>query len=161
MKHIKCLGHIIFFIFIIFTIIMNFYLYITRSVLENRKASFLGVGSAIIISGSMEPTIHINDMVITMQAGYDVGDIIMFDDGHALVTHRIIQIKNGQYVTQGDHNNTQDSKLVHENDIVGKVIFIIPKVGQFIMYMQTPMVMMLMVVSLFLILYYPLILRKK
>jgi len=102
-------------------------------------------GAYVIVSGSMEPTIKIRDAIIIKR--YDdqelkVGDIITYrsEDPYfygIMITHRIIDVTydNGEkvYVTKGDHNNTRDRLPVKSNQIYGKVIMMIPKIG----YIQT------------------------
>ena len=98
----------------------------------------------VVVSGSMRPTININDLIIVQ--GVDphtlkVGDIIVFknpnypnqpcESGHCIV-HRIIEIVKTNpltFRTKGDANYAPDPFLVRENDVVGKVIMIIPQLG--------------------------------
>ena len=100
-------------------------------------------GLYTIISGSMEPNIHVYDVVVAL--GEDdvskikVGDVITFistwDVNEGLVvTHRVISIdKNskGEYelTTKGDNNPIVDPTSVATDDIYGKVMFKIPKLG--------------------------------
>ena len=98
----------------------------------------------IVLSGSMEANIKIGDLVVTknvLAEDLKVGDVISFyDDYHAIVTHRIVRIENGnngkQYVTKGDHNNTEDHYETTIDDILGVVFLKIPKVGKFILFLQ-------------------------
>lgn len=96
-----------------------------------------------IISGSMEPTIHVYDVVfdIAPKSPQDikVGDVITFTSTSSisqglLVTHRVqdIKIVNGkyEYVTKGDYNPTADSSTAKYEDIIGKVAFKIPQLGR-------------------------------
>lgn len=93
---------------------------------------FLGV-----MTGSMEPNIHVNDIVIIRKITPDEineGDIISFVIEEETITHRIIKIEkneNGEtlYTTKGDANNiADDTKITFEN-ITGKYIGKIPKIG--------------------------------
>lgn len=102
-------------------------------------------GAYVIVSGSMEPTIKIRDAIIIKR--YDeqdlkVGDIITYrsEDPYfygIMITHRIIDVTYDEgekvYVTKGDHNATRDRLPVKSNQIYGKVIMMIPKIG----YIQT------------------------
>lgn len=91
----------------------------------------------VILSGSMEPEIKTGDVVITHKiAGKDarVGDIILFPyEKDMKVTHRIIAVSDQQgaklFTTKGDANPEPDSNLVPEDNVQGKVVTVIPKMG--------------------------------
>lgn len=97
----------------------------------------------VVLSGSMLPSIQIKDIVVTKKVAeeeLEIGDIITFISpdprfGGISVTHRIIDkyydesSGNYSYRTQGDNNNVADSALVPNNNILGKVILKIPKLG--------------------------------
>jgi signal peptidase len=99
----------------------------------------------VVVSGSMVPTIKINDLIIV--GGVDpktlkVGDIIVFHDprypkqrsceaGHCIV-HRIIDVISTNppiFKTKGDANLAPDPFVVSEENIIGKVVLIIPQLG--------------------------------
>ena len=58
-----------------------------------------------------------------------------------MVTHRVIDIieENGKtlYVTKGDHNNTADRLPVASDQIYGKVMMVIPKIGYIQSFLAT------------------------
>ena len=97
----------------------------------------------VVMSGSMLPTIQVNDIVVTKKVPeekLEVGDIITFISpdtrfGGISVTHRIIEkyydesIGSYSYRTKGDNNNIADSVLVPNKNILGKVILKVPKLG--------------------------------
>jgi len=71
---------------------------------------------------------------------YKIGDVVVYNDPdqNIPIIHRIIKINpDGTYLTKGDHNPMDDvtGKIVEspvtKNQIQGKVIFIIPKLGYF------------------------------
>ena len=90
-----------------------------------------------VISGSMRPTLDVGDVVIVIKVPADTvkpGDIIQFREAEGISTvHRVVEIQeiegNMVFVTQGDDNRAPDSDLVLADNVVGKVIFNIPKVG--------------------------------
>ena len=99
-------------------------------------------GAYVIVSGSMEPLIKIKDAVLIKRVDSDnelkQGDVVTYratDPTYygILVTHRIVDIKekNGKkiYVTKGDHNETVDRSPIDFNQITGKVVMRIPKIG--------------------------------
>jgi hypothetical protein len=79
----------------------------------------------------------VGDMpVIRGEEGYKVGDVIVYSvpGGSAPIIHRIIKINSdGSYQTKGDNNNGQwpYELSVKKEQVHGKVIFIIPKLGYF------------------------------
>lgn len=97
----------------------------------------------VVLTGSMVPEIMPKDLVITKRKDakdLEVGDIITFlssDDRlpGIVVTHRIknkyYDSTTGRYSfqTKGDANNTVDFALAEDYNIIGEVIFRIPKVG--------------------------------
>ena len=97
----------------------------------------------VVLTGSMLPEIQVNDVVVTKKVDANdlkVGDIITFastDSRFAgtIITHRIIKKNPASgdnaitFQTKGDNNNVADSALVTANNIYGKVILKIPKLG--------------------------------
>jgi len=102
-----------------------------------------GYKSFMVLSGSMEPTINIGDIVIThKQINYFKNDTITFyGPENRVVTHRIALIKeqdgNTTIITKGDANRSIDSDTITPNKIIGKVIFIIPKLGFVVSFSRT------------------------
>lgn len=99
-------------------------------------------GAYIIISPSMVPSINVYDAIVIKREepeNLKVGDVITFlsSDTRYLgltITHRIVGIEKSTtgdiyFRTKGDNNNTEDSSLVKGDDIYGKVILKIPKIG--------------------------------
>ena len=81
-----------------------------------------------VSSNSMIPTFQKGDfIIIKKQTEYDVGDIITYeiveDKQKYYVTHRIIEKNGNEYITKGDANNREDSKIVDNDSIKGKVLF--------------------------------------
>ena len=94
----------------------------------------------VVLTGSMEPNIHINDVVITKYADpkdLKKNDIVTFwsDYYNVNVTHRIMEVyyddttKEYMFKTKGDNNNSYDASLLKGSDIYGQVILKIPKLG--------------------------------
>ena len=94
----------------------------------------------VIISQSMEPAIHVQDAIIIKRAdNYQVGDVCTYISKNPsylgiMITHRIIgTTKNAKgetlYTFKGDNNFSADPMPVEKNQIYGKVIMKVPKVG--------------------------------
>jgi len=104
-----------------------------------------------IVSPSMVPAINVLDVVVSMRVNdpedLEKGDIITFNStdyrySGVLVTHRIVDIEktsSGEYLftTKGDNNNTQDSSRISFNEIYGRVLFRIPKIGYIQYYLSS------------------------
>ena len=107
---------------------------------------FLGYKPLMVMTGSMEPSINVGDMVIVKQTeekDIQIGDIITYvvKNGKESVTHRVIEIieKDGEkfYRTKGDNNNVADPDVVIYENILGKVDFQIEGIGKIIAYIFT------------------------
>ena len=98
-----------------------------------------------VISGSMEPTYSVGDLLYVKTVDPDsvkVGDPITFVLNEELVvaTHRVVAVdrENRQFVTKGDANETEDANPVHFNNLVGVPVFAIPLLGYVSAYIQNP-----------------------
>lgn len=110
-----------------------------------KHPTVLGFSTAVVISGSMEEEISVNDVVVIhRQKSYEKDDIISFHSGGNLITHRIADTTDEGFITKGDANNTPDSDIVKYDEIEGRVICIIPKVGGAIQFFSTPLGMMML-----------------
>ncbi len=90
----------------------------------------------LVASGSMRPTIDVGDVLIIAKASADVveeGDIIQFRQGDNTIMHRVIEIQEVEgakfFITQGDANNAPDLEAVGPEQVVGKAVFTVPKIG--------------------------------
>ena len=103
---------------------------------------FGGSVSYVITQGnSMEPVFQEGDLVITREtADYAVGDIIAAFDKrlNATVLHRVIEERDGRYVTKGDNNDFIDEYEPHAEDIMGEKWLHISGGGTFLRRVLTP-----------------------
>lgn len=123
--------------------------------------SVFGIKTFCIISGSMEPEIEINDVVLIKevpQNEIDKGDIISFVVNGETITHRVINIesRNGEllYTTQGDANNIEDETKITFEDIEGKYIGKIPKIGKIILALKSKVtlgIVLVILISLYIV----------
>ena len=96
----------------------------------------------VVTSDSMLPTLKPHDIIIVESVGIDEinkGDIIAFDShmrGIGIVAHRAIAIEDydGEIVidTKGDNEERTDPWTVHDEDLRGVVIEVIPIAGIFL-----------------------------
>lgn len=113
----------------------------------------------VVLSGSMKPNILIGDLIIVKEVDANTlqkDDIIAYrDDKDLVTTHRIINvIKTDEdicFETKGDSNNVKDSSLVCSNDIEGKYIHRIARIGNLILFVQQPLGFGIMMITILLI----------
>ncbi|MBE6152645.1 MAG: signal peptidase I [Firmicutes bacterium] len=98
-------------------------------------------GAYVIISGSMEPNIHVYDVIVSKRTDtteLKEGDVITFYSNDSrfygvTVTHRIVEVidaEKGIFRTRGDANNVEDDALTIGENIIGKVVMRIPQLGR-------------------------------
>lgn len=117
---------------------INLYIWNGKNVVGNALPMPFGYGMAVVLSGSMEPALSVDDLVlIHRQKSYVVGDIIVYQTGSELIIHRIVAIEGDELTTQGDANNTPDAPITLSN-VKGKMIGHIPGIGMFIRGLKTP-----------------------
>ena len=111
-------------------IIIGIYYLVQIRILKNNYGNIFGYTFFEVATGSMADTIEIGDVVvveITKEIQED--DIIVYQDDDNFITHRLLEIKdNGELITKGDANNTEDDPISNEQ-VLGKVIKIIPSLG--------------------------------
>ena len=139
-------------------LIYNVSLIVQAILIPDKTPSFLGIKTYVIVSGSMQPALEIGDIVIVKEEPPEqlhVNDIISFRQGQSVITHRIIE-KNDtkQYRTKGDYNNAEDHQLVHYQQVEGKVVAVIPKIGNITIFMQGKMVLISIVILFYIYLCY-------
>ena len=123
-------------------LIFNIYNFINIKILKNDFTSINGYVILEVVSGSMEPTIKVGDLIVinTKDQHYQENDIVTFyDTNGAFVTHRIVSIQDDKMITKGDNNNTSDEATPISN-IVGKYVFKIGFIGSLITALKNPVV---------------------
>ena len=98
----------------------------------------LGFGVSVVLTGSMEPELSADDLVIVRKANdYEVGDIVVYQDRNSLVIHRIDSIDGDLVTTKGDANTTPDDP-VSRTLIKGRAVAHIPLAGTVVRFMKSP-----------------------
>ena len=115
----------------------------------------------VVQGGSMEPSISIGSLVITNAAPsfvspvpsprFQKGDIITSANGkNTFVSHRVVDVveKNNNffYKTKGDANKTPDQKLISENEVIGKVSWVVLYLGRLVNFVKQPFGYFLMII---------------
>ena len=101
-----------------------------------------GLQEFTVITGSMEPTIPVGSIVVVKPADIDgikEGDIISYRSKYhseVVVTHRVTEVDReaGKVTTKGDANDIEDVNPVYMNQVIGVVIYCLPRAGVFLDY---------------------------
>ncbi|MBP5378985.1 MAG: signal peptidase I [Ruminococcus sp.] len=114
---------------VITAIALAFVIYVMVCSAHGKAVKVFGKSVLKVVTGSMEPSIHVDDYIIVEKTDTDKlteGDIISFyseqsDIRGLLVTHRIVgKNADGSYITKGDANPVSDTVSVPQDKIVGK-----------------------------------------
>lgn len=147
------IASIIVYLILIPIILFNLILIIKSFINPKETPSLFGIKNFVIVSGSMEPTIHIGDAILVKEVPQEeiqINDIISFQDGETITTHRVIGIeeKNGikRYRTKGDNNNVEDKGSITYHQIEGKYQFKIEGFGFITKLVQNKFVLLLLLV---------------
>lgn len=91
-------------------------------------------GILIVLTESMEPTIFRQEFILIKECdNYEINDIVTYENSNEfLITHRIVQIDEYDFIAKGDKNQVADSSVPIEA-IQGKVIFHSKILGIFVM----------------------------
>lgn len=89
-----------------------------------------------IATNSMSPTYRRGDAIVYEKINIKdlkVGDVLAFQTSNVVVTHRIVQIwhQGNEYyfTTKGDNNNTEDIFHPREENVLGRVDYIVKYIG--------------------------------
>lgn len=122
----------------------NVYQIVGQYIFRQELPKFFGITQVIVLSGSMEPAISAGDMLILKeQPAYRLGDIVTYRKGQSLITHRIIRSNGLKVTTKGDANNIEDEPI-SVDQIEGRVALVLPGVGNWILFLKTPLGMLLL-----------------
>jgi len=104
-------------------------------------ASFGSNPFYVVSSGSMEPVLQINDVLIVRDGGswhdLKVGDVIVFnrpEGGDRVIVHRIVEIDPSHTTirTKGDANPSSIPGTdfpIRKDDYIGRVVYVVPGIG--------------------------------
>lgn len=110
---------------------VTIYFLIATSLGGNQMPMPFGFGVGVVSSGSMEPELSIDDLILVKaEKTYAVGDTVVYQSGRILVVHKIISIDEEEelVITRGTANSAEDAPI-RLRDIKGKVVGSLPKVG--------------------------------
>ncbi len=101
----------------------------------------LGIRPYVVMSGSMEPSIHTGSVCfVNTRVDYDKvepGDVIAFQTAiGTMVTHRVVAVTGEGMETKGDANDVSDGVSTTPVNFSGKTLFSIPYLGQVIIFFR-------------------------
>lgn len=139
-------------------LVCNMTIIIKGTLHPEKPPAVLGITPMVVLSGSMSGDapdhIEVGDLIFVDKVEdattLQKGDVIAFMEGDVVVTHRIIDIQYTEtgeplFYTKGDANNAADRVPVTVGNLVGLYQSRIPKVGDFALFLQTPLGMILFI----------------
>ena len=149
-------------------IIYNLTLIVKYIINPEETPDFLGYKTYEIVSRSMENTINKNDVIVVKdvpKTEIKLDDIIAFNNGEEVITHRVIDIENidGKtlYTTKGDNNRYPDKNKITYERIEGKYIFKINKFGYFLNILKNRYLLSILFVILVLCLVHIVMVKRR
>ena len=127
-------------LFIIISLVIGFtvYRWNAERLAGNAMPMPFGFGMSVVLSGSMEPELSVNDLVIIAESdSYETGDTVVYQSQGDLIIHKIIETDGTTVVTKGTANNIPDEPIQVEA-IKGKLVMKLPKVGIAVRGIRTP-----------------------
>ena len=156
MKKNKLVGKIIDYtlnilivLFAIFLLI-SMYTAVQVKILKNEYANFFGYSLFEVQTGSMHGTIEAGDWIVVKSTkDVKVKDIITYKHGKDFITHRVVEIYKGSYVTKGDANSSKDEPI-DRDQVVGKVTKTLHGFGILRKTIFNPIVIVSLIICLYL-----------
>ncbi len=142
--------NILIFIFGI-VLLISIYNNIQVKLLGNDYSSFFGYSVFEVQTGSMGEAVEPGDwIVVKYSKNIKLDDIITFKQDGEFITHRVIEAYQGTYVTKGDANDVKDDPITQEQ-IVGKVVKVLPAFGIFKKTIFNPYVLVAIIITVYLV----------
>ncbi len=109
-----------------------------KGLIRDKMPMPFGYGMSVVLSGSMEDRLSVDDLVIIKATDdYKVNDIVLYQDGDSLVIHRIIEIDGDTVITKGDANNVADEPI-NKSQIKGVLVYDIAGIGAVVNILKQP-----------------------
>ena len=148
-KIILILSHILTAILFAF-LVLAIYFKVQMLVLGRTYASFFGYTMFQVASGSMEPELYIDDVILVKKTGqYAVNDVITYESNQTIITHRILSINGNLLTVKGDANNTIDDPI-NRDIVIGEVIKVFPNLKMWQNILSSPKILAAMFITLLL-----------
>ena len=103
--------------------------------------SFWGHKPLVVISGSMEPTLHVAGILYYEEINindFDKDDILVYQLNKHTISHRIVDKTENGFLTKGDNNKYIDTYEVEKQQVIGKgTNWSIPYIGYYADFIYT------------------------
>ena len=145
-----CILNILITVVVVITIIGLYYMAQVK-ILNKDYANIFGYTFFEVATGSMANTINIGDIVVVkVNEAFKENDIIVYKEENSFITHRVIKIDGQNLITRGDSNNSED-KPIKSDQILGKVIYVIPKIGIWRKVLASPEILGMIIIFIILL----------
>ena len=145
-----CILNILITVVVVITIIGLYYMGQVK-ILNKDYANIFGYTFFEVATGSMANTINIGDIVVVkVNEAFKENDIIVYKEENSFITHRVIKIDGQNLITRGDANNSED-KPIKSDQILGKVIYVIPKIGIWRKVLASPEILGMIIIFIILL----------
>lgn len=142
----------ILFVFISLLLGLGVYSCNAQNLTGNLMPMPFGVGMGVVMSGSMEPKMSVDDFIVVVKReAYSEGEIVVYQEHRLLVVHEIICIEEDMVTTKGVANNSEDEPIPM-SAIKGEVVLQIKGVGKVVRWMKSPFGTLLILTIAFLLL---------
>ena len=133
MSHLKKITKIVVNVLtclLLFILVLVIYGKIATTFGKNSYPNYFGYTFFEVASGSMEPALHINDVVFVKitKEDFKEKDIIAFVSDDTVITHRVMIINGDVITVKGDHNDVVDMPITHEQ-VIGRIVKVFPELG--------------------------------
>ena len=129
-----------YFLYLIMSLVFGVMMYLgsAKAITGNAMPMPFGYGVGVVVSGSMEPYLSIDDVIIVKERDtYEVGELVVYQSKGVLVVHEIIRFEGDYVITKGSANNTEDNPVPIDN-LKGEVVEIYEGAGNYIKFLKSP-----------------------
>jgi len=137
-------------VIVIMAVLVAGYSLVQLAIFDKDYVNYFGYTIFEVESGSMSPTINIDDMILVkVNTEVAKGDIITYKQDDDFITHRVVKVLDDKLITKGDYNNSED-KVVSKDMVLGKIVKVFPKFGVWREILLSPKVIILVFITLIL-----------
>lgn len=137
----------------------------------NKPIFIFGKTAVWIVTNSMETEIPERSFILLEKVDASevkVDDVIMFRSSDPALkggfnTHRVIDVKENEFITKGDHNLVEDIYPALKTNVVGRYVRVLPVLSALMRFFSTPFGMValaILLIGLFAAMFVPDFLRK-